>query len=206
MGSHQNAPGGLATSRGVPRHEARSGAAARRLLAGVLVAPMLLALGACTSTDRSEARVFDAEPRTVSAPAPAIEQTPADLASPPTPGSVRLAEGVFTDVLQLSAAELTTGRTPVVEAELGNQVDAAPILHLEVRALFYDPNGAYLGQAAYVEEGHGEDDHTDKRHDRRDPGHDDDPYDVLPVRLAAETPLPGRAVSATLQVVQFVTE
>ncbi|MFP5252556.1 MAG: hypothetical protein ACLGH4_02020 [Actinomycetes bacterium] len=204
MSFPQNANGGL-VPRGASRHEARPGAAAHRLLAGALVAPMLLALGACTSPNGSEARVFDAEPRTVSAPAAAVEQTPADLPSPPAPGSVRLAEGVFTDVLELTAAELTPGRNPVVRAELGNEVDAAPILHLEVRALFYDPDGAYLGQATYVEEGHGEDDHTDERHDR-DPGHGDEPFDLLPVRLASEAPLPGRAVSATLQVVQFVTE
>lgn len=166
---------------------------------------MLLVLGACTSTDQPEARVFDAEARTVSAPTPVVEEAPADLPSPPAPGSVRLAEGAFTDVLELTAARLTTGRNPVVVAELGNPVDAAPILHLEVRALFYDPNGVYLGHATYVEEGHGEDNHSDER-DRGDSEQAETRYDVLPVRLTPEAPLPSRAVSATLQIRQFVTE
>lgn len=210
MTSQQTATGGLATTRGASHDEMRPGAVTRSArhraipVAGLAVLAAM-ALAGCASDADTEARIFDAEPRTVAAPAAPTETRPDDLATPPPVGSVQLADGVFTDVLELTTSHLETGRRPVVVAELGNPVDAAPLLQLEVRALFFDRNGNYLGDATLVEEGHGEDDHTDEAH-AGDSGHGDEPFDSLPVRLTTEAPLSAAATSATLQVVQFVTE
>lgn len=203
MMSHQTADRGLAQGRGASRHETRPGAAVRPLNASVLSLVALFALGGCATDPGVEQRVFDAEPRTVSAPAAPVAQRPDDLPSPPAVGSVRLIEGAFTDVLELTSADLRAGRTPVIEAELGNPVDAAPLLHLEIRALFYDRTGDYLGEATYIERGHGEDDHAGEK---QEGAHDDEPYDSLPLTLTTDGPLPGEAVSATLHVIHFVTE
>ena len=159
----------------------------------------LVLLGGCSG---DQERVFDAEPRVVSAPGEKTSPSPSDLAQPMSPGTVELSPGVFTDVLRLDRAELVQGRRPVLTAQLGNLVDAAPLLQLEVQARFYDRDGRYLGDAVYVEEGHGEEDHGDEGPEE----HDGEQYDVLPMRLSPESPLPSVATSSTLHVVQFVTE
>lgn len=167
------------------------------LVLGALALGFPLVSG-CAAPD-SQARVLDSGPRIVSAPAAQERQAPADLRTPAAPGTVTLRPGVFTDVLELDHATLTPGRQPAVEAELGNLIDAAPLLQLEVHALFYDDAGKYLGTAAYVEEGHGENEEGHESHEDEDLG-------VLPLQLEAEVPLGGEASSAVLDIVQFVTE
>lgn len=170
-----------------------------RLIASLLGLPLI----AGCSSGETTARVFDAEPRVFTAPATVAAAPPTNLAAPLAPGTVQLNPGAFTDVLQVNKAELKQGTRPRITAELGNLVDTAPLLQLEVKAMFYDGDGRYLGSASYVEEGLGEDEESSESaahtEDGEDPG-------VLPLTIEPDSPLPGDAASATITVVQFVTE
>lgn len=165
---------------------------------------MLVALAAglplITACSGGDVRDFDAAPRVVSPPAAEATPSPTDLVASLAPGTVQLNSGVFTDVLELRRASLTTGTQPEVIAELGNLIDTAPVLQLEVQALFYDGDGRYLGSGSYVEEGHGEDDGGGSHDD-----HAED-LDALPLHIRADSEFPVEATSAALKVVQFVTE
>lgn len=182
-----------------PSHLLQGNRLTRTAVPLALLAVLGLVTG-CSQVDRTE-RALAAEPRVVPAPAVRPAPTPEDLATPLRTGTVQLNEGVFTDTLRLDRATLTPGRRPEVAARLGNLVDAAPLLHLEVRALFFDRSGRYLGEGRYVERGHGEDDHGQDAE-----AHDGEQYDVLPVQITVDAPLPRAATSARLEVVQFVTE
>ena len=165
---------------------------------------MLVALSAAlpmlTACSGGDVRDLDSAPRVVAPPAAQTTPSPADLAAPLARGTVQLTPGVFTDVLELRRASLTTGTQPEVIAALGNLIDTAPVLHLEVQALFYDDDGRYLGSGSYVEDGHG-DDVGDGSHDN--PADD---LNALPLHIRADSEFPVEATSVALTVVQFVTE
>lgn len=165
---------------------------------------LLVALSAglpiLTACSGGDVRDFDAAPRVVAPPTAEATPSPTDLVAPLARGTVQLNPGVFTDVLELRQASLAAGTQPEVIAELGNLIDTAPVLHLEVQALFYDVDGRYLGSGSYVEEGHGED-VGDGSHD--DPAEDPN---ALPLHIRADSEFPVEATSAALKVVQFVTE
>lgn len=167
-----------------------------RLLLVALAAGLPM-LTACSGGD---VRDFDAAPRVVDPPTAEATPSPTDRVAPLARGTVQLSPGVFTDVLELRRASLTTGTQPELIAELGNLIDAAPVLHLEIQALFYDDDGRYLGSGSYVEKGHAE--------DAGDGAHDNPAEDLnaLPLYIRADSEFPVEATSAVLEVVQFVTE
>lgn len=168
----------------------------RRVLLWLAIVVGLPLIAGCSAADGT--RVFDASPRVIAPPVAEATPRPSDLAKPPAPGTVELSSGVFTDVLELKNARLTTGTSPEVTAELGSLVDRAPLLQLEVQALFYDGGGRYLGSGSYVEEGKGESAVPES------PG--PTAFGTLPVRIRPASPFSVDAASAVLKVIQFVTE
>ncbi|OMH24808.1 hypothetical protein BKD30_07295 [Tersicoccus phoenicis] len=108
---------------------------------------------------------------------------------------MHLQPGAFTDVLQLERASMVPGTRPEVVAELSNQIDAAPVQRLVIEARYYDENGKYLGTGSYTDDG---------RNDRA--GNPVPSYASLSLRIRPTQQLPRKATSASLRVVQFVTE
>lgn len=121
---------------------------------------------------------------------------PADLPSPLKPGTVEIVENTFTDVVRIDHLQLRQGTRPVITGSLRSTVDVAPTLRLDIEAFFYDSRGRCLGRATFAEEGHGED-QEEHAHTANQP---------TQLELRPQSPLGRPATSATLRVVQFITE
>lgn len=169
---------------------------------GGLVLVLLAGAAGCSTasgqaTDLSE-DFAAARPVTVGAPSAPPADT-ADLVDVPAAGTVEVVPGPFTDVLRWESLTLEQGSRPRVTGELSSTADVAPLLRLEVLVAFYDATGGYLGEGTFVEEGHGDESVPDTREQQAAVTRS-----AVDVRPPAALPAP--AVSARLEVVQYVTE
>ena len=177
--------------------------ASLRGVRGSLALLLLLAgaVGCSTASEQASGLSDDfaaARPVTVGAPSVPPAET-ADLVDVPAAGTVEMVPGPFTDVLRWESLTLEQGSRPRVTGELSSTADVAPLLRLEVRVAFYDATGGYLGEGTFVEEGRGDESVPDTREQQAAVTRG-----AVDVRPPAALPAP--AVSARLEVVQYVTE
>ena len=173
----------------------------------LVLAPVLAVLAAAVLTgcaapaERPTSGPAQAVVPTRSAPDP-TRTPPPTLAAVPSAGSVQIEDGPFTDRLAFDALTLTPGERPAVIASVSNTVDVSELIVLELRADFYDAQGAYLGSGAatYADEEFADTGAIPLEHGTG--VQDNDSFDVS---VSSTDVLPA-AVSAILTVPQLVNE
>lgn len=127
----------------------------RRPLASVLALFALTAAGCGGESDGRSQQPKPASARAVTPPRPTVVTTPAErgdrvagpsrrLGSIPRPGTVKLADGPFSDRLRIDMLTLRRGRRPQVSGRMLTVTDVSEVLALTVRVAFYDRHGALV--------------------------------------------------------------